>query len=131
MPNTTSASPKVATTSPSHSRCRSAPGSRASTARSPNIRLATHRPDDAPRDLRDDVHARVARADPAEDAVDEPVMTGLRWAPDTDPSARMIATSAAPVATAFSKSSRPTSSGLSFAAAIPEPITAITRTRCR
>ena len=39
----------------------------------------------------------------------------------------MIATSAAPVATAFSKSSRPTSPGLSFAAAMPEPITAITR----
>ena len=37
----------------------------------------------------------------------------------------MMATSAAPVAAAFSSSSRPVSFGLSVCAAIPEPITAI------
>jgi hypothetical protein len=41
------------------------------------------------------------------------VMTGLGCAPETGPKARMIATSAAPVAAAFSNSSRPVSPGLS------------------
>ena len=65
--------------------------------------------------------------------------TGFRCAPETDPTARMMATRAAPVAAAFSSSSRPVSPGLRFWAAIPEPITAIrssavpmnsARTRC-
>ena len=51
----------------------------------------------------------------------------MRCAPDTDPTPRMIATKAAPVTTAFSNSSRPTSPGLSREAAIPEPMTAITK----
>src|SRR6266487_5233928 len=53
---------------------------------------------------------------------------GFKWAPETEPSARMMATRAAPVAVAFSSSSRPVSPGLRFWAAMPEPITAINGT---
>jgi hypothetical protein len=50
---------------------------------------------------------------------------GLTCAPETEPTARMIATNAAPVATAFSSNARPTSFGLNVCAAMPEPTTAM------
>lgn len=52
---------------------------------------------------------------------------GIETAPDTEPTAKMMATSAAPVATAFSSSSRSVSAGLRLCAAIPDPMTAINR----
>jgi hypothetical protein len=39
--------------------------------------------------------------------------TGLRWAPETEPTPRMMAISAAPAAIAFSRSARRVSVGLS------------------
>ena len=55
------------------------------------------------------------------------VTTGLKCAPDTDPNARINATSPAPVAIEFSSSCSPTSSGDRRCAAIPEPTTIATR----
>ncbi len=51
---------------------------------------------------------------------------GLKCAPDTDPKARISATSAAPVAIEFSSNCRPVSPGDSRCAAIPEPTTTAT-----
>src|SRR5581483_1979503 len=53
--------------------------------------------------------------------------TGLKWAPETVPKARIRATSPAPVAIEFSRSSRPASPGLSRWAKMPEPTTVATR----
>ena len=55
------------------------------------------------------------------------VTTGLKWAPETGPKARISATSPAPVAIEFSSSCSPTSSGESRCAAMPEPTTIATR----
>ena len=54
------------------------------------------------------------------------VTTGLKCPPDTGPKARISATRPAPVASAFSSSWRPTSSGDSRCAAMPEPMTTVT-----
>ena len=54
------------------------------------------------------------------------VTTGLKWAPDTAPSIQIRATRAPAVAAAFSSSCRPTSSGDSRLAMIPDPMTATT-----
>jgi hypothetical protein len=47
--------------------------------------------------------------------------TGLRCAPETGPTSRMITANPAAVASAFSSNWSPTSPGESLAAAIPEP----------
>ena len=52
--------------------------------------------------------------------------TGLRWAPETGPTMRISTVSPSTVAVLFSRSCRPTSSGDSCCAAIPEPTTTAT-----
>src|ERR1700722_19186831 len=53
--------------------------------------------------------------------------TGLKCAPDTGPTMRIKANSPAPVAAAFSRSSRPVFPGESRWAAIPDPTTTAVR----
>src|SRR6516164_7184688 len=57
------------------------------------------------------------------------VTTGLRWAPEIGPKARIRATSAAPVATVFARSAKATFALERRSAMIPEPITAATSNR--
>src|SRR5438270_7457063 len=54
------------------------------------------------------------------------VTTGLKWAPDTDPNARISATSPPAVAVEFSSNCSPTSPGDNRTAAIPDPTTTAT-----
>ena len=123
-PKMTSSSPKVATTSPSHRLDELRACSEMLTAGSENMRLASITPTTAP-------ETWAARYAPSSRHRRPPkiasttLTAGLRWAPETEPTARMIATSAAPVASAFSRSSMPVSCGLRRWAAMPEPTTAI------
>lgn len=54
------------------------------------------------------------------------VTTGLKWALETGPNIKMSTANPKTVAVEFSKSCKPTSSGDSCAAAIPEPTTTVT-----
>jgi hypothetical protein len=76
--------------------------------------------------LGDYIPRHIGAAKTAEDGIDE-LTIGLRCAPETEPTARMIATRATPVAIAFSRSASPVSDGLSVCAAIPDPTTAMSK----
>ncbi len=126
-PRITSSSPKVATTSPSQSARRSTGcGWTRSTAGSSNMRLATIAPTHAPATCAADVHAARRAVAMPPSTRSARVTTGLKCAPDTGPSARISATSAAPVAIEFSSSCSPTSSGERRCAEMPEPTTTAT-----
>ena len=130
-PKITSSRPNVATTSPSHSAPDDAGVRRHVDRGSSNMTLATIAPTQRADDLRDDVAPRPSRSAMPPSRRSASVTTGLKCAPETRPNARMSATSPAPVATAFSSSWSPTSSGDSRCAAIPEPDDDATRKRCR
>jgi len=123
-PKMTSRRPMVATTSLTH---RPAP-LRAwvdnSTAGNENITLATTAPTTPPSTWATQYTEASAVLRPP-NTRSARVTTGFRWAPDTGPRARMMATSAPAVATAFSNSCRPTSRE-SVDAAMPDPTTAMT-----
>src|SRR5689334_9072381 len=107
-PNTTSNSPNVATASASHT----PPPERVfvdhSIAGSEYIRLATITPAMPPA-ICAGTYAASSRRDSPPNAASAALTSGLRCAPETGPTARMIATSPAAVAAAFSNSCKPTS----------------------
>ena len=118
--------PSVATTSPSQSPPLERECVDHDTASRSNIRLATTAPDMPPA-ICAATYAATARTSRPPNTASASVTTGLRWAPDTGPNARMRATSPPAVAAAFSNSWRPVSCGDSRCAAIPEPTTTATR----
>ena len=121
----TSSSPKVATTS-----ARSTPPPLRSvvandTGSRPNIRFATTAPRQPP-SIWAATRAAAVGVSTSPNARSTRVTTGLKAA-DTGWRARIRATRAAPVAMLFSSSCSPTSPGDKRLAAMPEPITAMTR----
>src|SRR5437763_2160769 len=126
MPNTTSTSPAVATISPNHS----PPPERVlvdhSTAGSEYMRLTSIAPQIPPEICSGMYASRSRRLIPPKNASAR-LTTGLRCAPDTAPTARMIAIRPAAVAAEFSNSCSPTLPGDSRCAAMPEPTTTATR----
>src|SRR6476646_9314288 len=124
-PNTTKSSPAVAMISPSQS----PPPERVlvdqSTAGSSYMRLASMHPAHAPATCAA-MYAPRSRVERPPHTRSARLTTGFRCAPDTEPTARMIATSPAAVAAAFSNSCSPTSPGDSRWAAMPEPTTTAT-----
>ena len=126
-PRITSSSPNVATTSPSQM-----PRRRAAWVETVDGRQVEHEVGDdrARRTRRRSARRRRRRrrrSSMPPKRRSARVTTGLKWAPDTGPKARISATSPAPVAVEFSSSCRPTSSGDRRWAEMPEPTTMATR----
>src|SRR5215471_1989702 len=122
----TSSNPKVATNSPSQRPPPVRSCVEMFTAESENIRFAIMHPTHAPA-ICATTYTTAVLVDVPPSMRSAIVTTGLKCAPETGPSARISATSPAPVAVEFSSSCKPVLPGDSRCAAIPEPTTIETR----
>jgi len=107
---------------PAHVRCARSMMSRPRDPRTVEHQVRHDRPDNAAHNLRGNVRERPG-PQPAPNHASTNEIIGLRCEPETGPTMLIIAKSPAPIAKAFSRSSRPISPGESAWAARPEPTT--------
>src|SRR3954471_12688484 len=125
-PRITMMSPNVATTSPSQMGAPERTWVERLIASRSNIRLATTAPTQPPT-ICAGTYTRASRVDMPPKQRSASVTTGLKWAPETEPNARMSATRPPAVAIEFSSSCSPVSFGERRWAKMPEPTTTATR----